>query len=119
MTSILAISLLSAHSVNAEVKYKDLQVGDTLYTRNCLQDPKKGWVYRFVVKTIDDNGVALGSSEKATVTDEGFRELVFSEKIASESANLSEICEKGGCYTKEEEAFADLKKWMVFGCPSK
>ncbi|NOU20410.1 MAG: hypothetical protein HOO93_01235 [Methyloglobulus sp.] len=67
-------------------------------------------------KGFEKDGAAKGTSEMAAVTDKNFRTLSFSKPL-EKYEDISKLC-ASGCYTLEEEAFADVKKWMVFGCPT-
>ncbi|MDD2611092.1 MAG: hypothetical protein PHX60_15680 [Giesbergeria sp.] len=120
-TSIVGsvLCLLSLQSM-AEVKYEGLEVGDNLYTRGSSEDCRSAWVNRFKVTSIKD-GVAWGTSEQAkvSVADIYFRALEFKSTSEGSNTDLTKVCKVGGCYTLEEEPFAEVKYWMVFGCPPK
>ena len=96
------------------VKYDNLAKGDNLYTRGTSENCRTGWVNRFKVNSIK-NGVAWGTSERAIAYDMNFRTLDYKNTSKNGDINLTEICKSGGCYTLEEEAFADVKFMLVFG----
>jgi len=118
LSVVISMVALITTSSYAIVKYKGVKKDDVLFTRGCSRSLHIGWVNRFNVVEVDKNGTAWGTLEKATIKDPNFRELKF-EKIKSEKLNMSKICKQGGCYTREEEAFSDVKNWMVFSCPFK
>ena len=97
------------------VKYTNLEMGDLLYTRGCTSANRFFWVNRFKVATIDEKGIAWGTSGQAVIRSADFASLKF--QSANRAINLSEICVSGGCYTKESEASSDVKRWLRNGCP--
>jgi hypothetical protein len=113
---VLGVFLIQiAPSSFGMVKYKDLENGDILYTRGCSKPESTAWISRFKVTSIDNKGIAWGTFERATIRDRNFRSLNFLA-VQDQKINLTEVCQTGGCYTNEEEPFADAKKWMVHGC---
>jgi hypothetical protein len=97
------------------VKYTNLEMGDLLYTRGCASANRFFWVNRFSVVTIDERGIAWGTSGQAIIGSADFASLNFQN--AGRGINLSEICVSGGCYTKEAAASSDVKRWLRNGCP--
>jgi len=113
--TLISMGTLLITSSQATVKYDDINKGEVLFTRGCSQKDNIAWVNRFNVTTIDKDGNTWGVLERATVKDPKFRTLTF-KQVKKEKFNMVKICKSGGCYTKEEEAFSDVKRWMVFGC---
>ncbi|MBF0232678.1 MAG: hypothetical protein HQK65_06520 [Desulfamplus sp.] len=108
------VSVGMALPVFGGVKDKNFIKGELLYISACSNKKNTAWIYRMTVKEVNINGLAKGTSEMAEITDKNFKKLSFYNPLIDR--DISDIC-KSGCYTSEEEAVADVKKWMIDGCP--
>ncbi len=112
--SIIGVTFLLLSCNSMAVKYDNLAKGDNLYTRGTSENCRTGWINRFNVKSVR-NEVAWGTWEKAIAYDMNFRTLDYKDMSKDGNINLTKVCKSGGCYTLEEEAFADVKFMLVFG----
>lgn len=104
-------------TVSSEVLYldKEIEIGDHLYTRAASDDCSKVKIWRKVVKSRTDSGDFEYSLDLAIVEDlnNDLNPVLF-ERI--DIFERSDICKRGGCYTKLEEPVRDAKRWLENKC---